>query len=272
MQPKFHIIIVTHNSAEVIESCINAIKNQGVSVSTITVVDSGSHDTSYLHPVADLVTTVIKLTNVGFSRANNIGYNSLKKGDGDLVLFLNPDAFLGDGAVEAIIHQYEKDPHIGCVTGKLLGYDIHRRKATGNIDSTGVFRKWYGRWYDRGQGDRDVGQYDKAQTVPAVCGALLCCSVTALQSLGNAVFDTRFFMYKEDIELSLRLRAQGWLLYYSPEILAYHCRGWQANRKDASYERKLLSAENEVKMYVTHPSVYIVWAVLKLFLVRLFRL
>ena len=272
MLPLVHVIIVTHNSAKEIKLCLRSLEAQDHAVNSITIVDSGSDDTSYLGSIDKRVATVIKSENVGFAKANNIGFRALRLEPDDIIVFLNPDAFLQKNSIGEMLKMYTKDKSIGCVTGKLLGYDLVGEKSTGLIDSTGIFRKWYGRWYDRGQGENDRGLYNVEEVVPAICGAFMCCNMRALDAFDGQIFDPSFFMYKEDIELSLRLRKNGWKLLYSPVIEIYHCRGWNKDRSSVSYAMRLCSAENEVKMYVKHPSFYVVWAVTKYLAVRLFRM
>lgn len=272
MQTKVHVIIVTHNSSPVVGRCLKALGSQTVPPCTITIVDSGSTDRDYLGNLKASNVNIIETSNVGFAKANNIGVNSLTLSEDDCVLFLNPDAFLKPNAIEKMVQVLGDKKFAGAITGKLLGYDLKSDTKSGQIDSTGVFRNWYGRWYDRGQGEEDSKIYDTAQTVPAICGALFCCSARALQSLKGKIFEERFFMYKEDIELSLRLRKTGWKLWYDPQILAYHCRGWNSNRTAVPYEVRLMSARNEVILYQKHPSVYILWAMFKFLLVRFFRI
>ncbi len=48
--------------------------------------------------------------------------------------------------------------------------------------------------------------------------------VAALDQAGPAagqVFDPDFFLYKEDIELSLRLRKKGWRIVYHPGAISW---------------------------------------------------
>ncbi|MCI5122334.1 MAG: hypothetical protein D3908_14330, partial [Candidatus Electrothrix sp. AUS4] len=85
---------------------------------------------------------------------------------------------------------------------------------------------------------------------------------------GSSVFDPDFFLYKEDIELSLRIRNLGRRIVYHPAIKVYHCRGWQKDRQNISYQQRLIAAKSEVLLYRKHPSVYILWALLKYGLVR----
>jgi GT2 family glycosyltransferase len=59
---------------------------------------------------------------------------------------------------------------------------------------------------------------------------VLFCRRSALESVAadGEVFDESFFMYKEDVDLSLRLRRAGWRLMYSPQVTAGHVRGTSA--------------------------------------------
>ena len=273
MATAVHIIIVTHNSAGELPICLEHLAGQTRTIQSLIVVDSGSTDTGYLDSITrPSLLSVIKTENIAFSKANNLGLSRVGENLSGMVVFLNPDTFLPPTFIENALNVLEKNTDAAIVSGKLLGYDPQTRKATGRIDSTGIFRRWYGRWYDRGKGEPDSSKYDLSESVPALCGALMCCRAEALQPLGNNVFDPDFFLYKEDIELSLRLRRKGWSLVYEPDLVAYHCRGWQANRRKMNYALRLTAARNELLLYRKHPSPYLVWALMKYLLVRLFRL
>ncbi len=266
------VIIVTHDSQKFIDKCIDAVKQQSKQVEEIIVVDSGSTTRDYLKILNEHDEVVLVETdNIGFSRANNLGYNRANK-DAGYFVFLNPDTFISSNFLEYAITILNKNEEVGVISGKLLGYDIDANTATGRIDSTGVFRKVYGRWYDRGQSEFENNRYNIIEEVPALCGALLFCRGTALKSLGKEIFDPDFFLYKEDIELSLRLRKKGWKLLYHPNLLAYHCRGWHTKRKNISLQKRIMAASHEILLYKKHPSPYIVWALLKYFLVKICKI
>ncbi|XOF34053.1 MAG: glycosyltransferase family 2 protein [Candidatus Electrothrix sp. YB6] len=273
---KTAVIIVTHNSQAVLPRCMDALAGQTIRPDTVVLVDSGSSDTSYLESYRernDMNIIVQPEENIGFSRANNIGYQAVCPDyqDADFILFLNPDAFPEPDSIEQALAFFtdSRNTDIGCISGRLLGFDSRTGQPTGLLDSTGVFRKWYGRWYDRGQGEADIGQHMVQEEVPAVCGAFLFCRIIMLdqialqQSSGPAVFDPDFFLYKEDIELCLRIRKAGWRITYLPEIRVYHCRGWQKKRQQVPYRLRLTAAESELLLYRRHPSPYILWALAK---------
>lgn len=268
-------IIVTYNSELFINRCIEALHAQTHPLQQIVVVDSGSDDPDFLKKLdRDERVSVLYVNNIGYGEGNNRGYAALPPNI-EYVLFLNPDVFLEQSFVEKGLAELARKKQLSCVSGKLLGFDIERNVQTGLIDSTGIFRRWYGRWFDRGQGKKDLGKYDTAENVPALCGAALFCRKQALAEVAlgpDIIFDPDFFLYKEDIELCLRLREKGWQLFYDPKMSAYHCRGWEVERRKVAHRLRLMSAANEVVLYKKHPSPYIVWALVKYLLVRFVRL
>lgn len=273
MATPIYVIIVTHNSSAFLESCLVHLDKQTIPAQEVIVVDSGSSDTAYLQPLSSrrglrLVTT----DNIGFGRANNLGMGLLRGVDEGIVIFLNPDTFIPPEFFAQAVGVFNENPGAGAISGKLLGFDVTSMKATGKIDSAGIYRRWYGRWYDRGQGKQDVGQYDLIASPLALCGALLCCRLKALASFGEMVFDGDFFLYKEDIDLCLRLRKQGWILIYDPRLVAYHCRGWSQRRHSVAYALRLAAARSEVLLCQKHPGPQLVWAWCKFLAVRFLRL
>lgn len=271
MCPSIAVIIVTHNSQNVIDRCVDSLLKQTKRIEQIIIVDSGSGDTRAIEKLSSTdQVQVFKETNIGFSNCNNVGYSKISDKT-DFVVFANPDTILTDRFMEDMISAFKHEPTVGILTGKLLHFDMENDLPSGKIDSTGVFRKRFGRWYDRGQGEIDSGQYESIEYVPAICGALMCCRNDLLKQFDGKVFNPDFFMYKEDIELSLRSIKKGFKLLYTPSLIAYHGRGWQKDRTSMPIFLREMSAKNEVKLYLLHPSPYILWALFKYLLVKIFR-
>jgi N-acetylglucosaminyl-diphospho-decaprenol L-rhamnosyltransferase len=248
------VVIVTYASESVLGDCLAALMRQTQPPDLVVVVDNNSPDPSYLESIpADRRFVLVRNEkNVGFCGGNNIGYRLARAHT--FVLFLNPDAFLTPSFIEHALARISKPGNhaVGALTGTLLGFDVRHQRPTGRIDSTGVFQTWYGRWYDRGQGMNWSSQSKSAEPedVPAICGALMLCRTQALEDAAlrpEEVFDPAFFMYKEDIDLSLRLRRKGWRLLYEPALLCYHGRGWQ-KRRAMSHHARYLSAKNELRL------------------------
>ena len=277
------VIIVTHNSQAHIPKAMQALKQQTVLPARILIVDSHSARTDYVRAYAGQksINVLLAKENVGFCRGNNMGYAELaKKGqkECEYVLFLNPDAFLSPDFIEKAMAFMENPQYADCgaITGLAEGYDIQAAKPTGKYDSTGVFRTWYGRWYDRDQGREIISvQYREAEALPAICGALFFCRKKALDTIllrQEEVFDNTLYMYKEDIDLSLRLKVAGWKLYLAPELRAYHCRGWHAERAKVAKKMRMLSAYNELRIHLRNFSPCSAYSLLKCAGVKIFNL
>lgn len=276
--PRCAVVIVTYNSENVLPTCMNALLNQTVKSNLIIIVDSGSKDTSYLSSYGDLEGVSLKLCrdNVGYCHGNNLGMMEIPK-EIDYVLFLNPDAFLSLSFIEQALQFMESsmNAEVGALSGPLLGYDLNSQKSSGRIDSTGIFQNWYGKWYDRHQG-QSISKIDSLieQEVPAICGALMFCRKAALlqsQLKRGEIMDSSFYMYKEDIDLSLRLREKGWKIVLLPHLIAHHCRGWQKERAKIPRFLRLLSAKNELRLHARFKSPYLVYSFIKYFAVKLFN-
>lgn len=272
---KTAVVIVTHNSEKVLGPCLEALAEQSAPAAFICLVDSGSSDVRYLETYEGKndIYVLRQENNIGFSRANNLGYGQIPN-DVEYVLFLNPDVLLDPPFLEQAERRMVNNQTLGIVTGRMLGYDFDMLKATSRLDSTGIFRRWYGRWYDRGQGEVNRGRYKEAEDIPASCGALMFCRKAALKQAvlaENVIFDPDFFLYKEDIELSFRVRKSGWSIRYEPDLVAFHGRGWQKDRPNMSRELRIMAARNEILLYRKHPSPYILWALAKYFLVATFN-
>lgn len=250
------VIIVTNNSEKHIDKCMECLRAQTHPPSQIILVDSGSSNYEYLQKFASLTNTkiVIGEKGIGFCKGNNLGLVHVSNST-DFLFFLNPDAFITPTFIQKAIDFMNEEKNTGCgaLTGTTLGYCIEKDLPTGLYDTTGIFRTWWGRWYDRGQGrPHDPNVYSLSEPIPAICGAVYFCRYTAAQKVmlsQNELFDQRFYMYKEDIDLSLRLKKQNWQLMFVPHILAYHCRGWNPNRKKMAKKMRLHSATNELRIH-----------------------
>lgn len=69
--------------------------------------------------------------------------------------------------------------------------------------------------------DAHVGSYfHKPTPIQAISGVSCIIRTSAFKEVG--MFDPRYFMYYEDIDLSIRLRKSGYTLYFEPESVLYH--------------------------------------------------
>jgi GT2 family glycosyltransferase len=159
----------------------------------------------------------------GYCRAINAGIAATT---GQIVFFANSDLFVADGYVDLIARSLEAHPRAACATGKILRYNLAEDRETDVIDTTGLLIGRNRRVVDRGENERDIGQFEREEQVFGVSGAALVARREALESVKvrGEYLDESFHMYKEDVDLSWRFRLLGWECWYVPSAVAYHAR------------------------------------------------
>jgi len=230
---KVSIQIVTWNSLKFLPDCLKSIFDQTYKDFSVLIIDNASNDgiIEFVKTNYPEVNILRNNKNLGFAIAHNQGMKLFESYP--YILVINPDIILEKDWLEKILLAVEKDKKIGAAGGKLLKIytsepEINEKVKTKIIDSTGlkIFRSR--RVVDRGEGELDQGQYDKKEEVFGLSAACVLYRRQALEDIKLKIyeecFDKDFFVYKEDIDLSYRLRWRGWKIVYCPEAIAYHHR------------------------------------------------
>ena len=248
------VVIVTHEPRPVLVDVLDHLFAGTAVPAEVVVLDSGSSCDDALarvrraHPCVRIIR---EQENVGFCVANNRGLAALEPHR--FTVFLNPDALVSETFLERVTAYADAHPGVGAVNPKLLKVDPTTLQPTGTIDCAGIFQRPWGRVYDRGQGEVDTGQYDgPPEDVPALCAAAMVCRRDALAVIApdGRVFDESFFMFKEDVDLSYRLRAAGWRTVLLSDTVVWHCRGYEQKvRATIPDWVRRLSLRNEWKLW-----------------------
>jgi GT2 family glycosyltransferase len=94
---------------------------------------------------------------------------------------------------------------------------FHNRKI---LNSAGGEYDVYGSGHDRGLYEFDHGQYSHIEEVFFACGCAMLVRRDILKDIG--LFDSRYFMYGEDVDLCWRARLGGYKVVYVPSAIVYH--------------------------------------------------
>lgn len=176
MTPLLSIILIGYNNKRFLAPCLGALKKQTLSVKgktpllAIWYIDNASSDDSVEwilrhHPE---VKVLANRENLGYAAAANQGIRMTKS---KYVMILNPDLILAPSYLKIALAKMGKNSRIAAIAGKILKYDFEKNTPTTLIDTTGLKAYRSRRVVDRGQGEEDVGQYDKEEEVFGVSGA-----------------------------------------------------------------------------------------------------
>lgn len=224
------VIIVSLNTSRVLTECLESLRvaAQGIRLETI-IVDNGSRDDSVTRIRRDWpeIQLIESKENLGFGRANNL---AIKQARGRYIVLLNSDAFLAPDALRKSIESMDQDPSIGLGGGRLVGRDgswqPSARMFPSILTDTFVLSGLSNRFpQSRIFGHFDCTWADQMQpmAVDWVPGAFAIIRSEALQKVG--LFDPRFFLYYEEVDLCRRIKQAGYSIWYWPDVVVIHIGG-----------------------------------------------
>lgn len=213
---KISALLTNYNSSGTILRSIQSLMEQNYPLETILVVDNGSTDdgTQRIHKAFPNAEIIELRENLGLTRARNIGLDKLKS---DLVLLVDDDVYLSKDSLELMVAAHvETGAVITCPRVVLLP-ETHVLQCDGaEIHFVGLLslRHAY----------QPLIQHPPVRTVTnGFIGACLLIDRKKLEEMQN--FDTDYFFYFEDMELSYRLLALGYKICCEENAIVYHDRG-----------------------------------------------
>lgn len=224
--PEVTVAIVSWNTRDLLENCLCSLDDAAHSgLADVWVVDNGSADGSreLVKSRFPWVTLREPATNLGFGRAVNLVADETSS---PWLAPANADLELRPGALRSLLDTGRRHHRAGCVAPRLVlptGATQHSvfpfpSVALAAAEQTGLVKAI------PGCGDRLClpGHWDasRAREVPWAVGAFLLVRRTAWDQAGG--FDSRQWMYAEDLDLGWRLRRAGWTCRYEPRAVVMH--------------------------------------------------
>jgi len=212
--PRVTAAVLTYDGRELLEVILPSLARQSYEDFNVMVVDNGSRDGTCDWLAANWpdVEVVALAENIGVTRALNV---CLTTPQTELVLLLNNDMELDPDCLGELVRALDEHPEAGSACPKLLSF--HERDV---LDGAGDYYLWSGEANRRGQGARDVGQYDEPQAVFGACGGAALYTRAALDTVG--LFDERLFAIYEDVDWAFRAQLAGMSCRYVPSAVAFH--------------------------------------------------
>jgi len=151
--------------------------------------------------------------NVGFGAGHNKAIRAAMEKGAKYHFVINPDIYFEPGTLKKIVEFMDANPNVGLVMPKTVNVDgsmqYNCKMCPGPMDLIG--RRFLPKRLIRKRNDRFMmkwADYEKTMEVPYLCGCFMCFRIEALKQVG--LFDERFFMYPEDIDITRRMWSGGW--------------------------------------------------------------
>lgn len=191
------------------------------SISKLVIVDNGSH-CDWLLELSDPKLEVIRLEcNAGFGTGHNTVFARFKD-KADYFLVCNPDIAFKKGEVDKL-YQFSIDEKLGLTIPKIIYPDGRLQHGCKLLPSPyQLFARRFISKFSNSLNQRyelHCADYSKPFFAPSLSGCFMLVSNQAIQEVGY--FDTRFFLYLEDVDLSRRICVRHRVSYF-PDSLVIH--------------------------------------------------
>lgn len=219
------------------EQCLYTVMMASKNTDTeIIVVDNGSSDNciASLQSLFPAVHFIRSDQNMGFAKANNL---ALKQAKGAFVLFLNPDTLVAENTLISCLLHLEENKTVGAIGvrmingfGEFLPESKRARPTLLNaffklsglaklFPLSPVFNRY-------ALGHLSCHTIHEAEVL---AGAFMMVRKKILDNLGG--FDPSFFMYGEDIDLSVRIGKAGYGIHYLGQLPVIHYKGQSSKNR-----------------------------------------
>lgn len=235
-------LVLYNNKAEAAQKAINSFLNTELVVK-LYIIDNSTDDRQYLVPKDGRIEYIFNKKNVGFGSGHNIAIRKMI-GKAKYSLILNPDVYFDKGTLEKLFDFMEKNKEVGFVMPKVLypdgslqylcrllpnPCDMMLRKTNFKILNPLLNPRKF-------RYELRFADYNKPMDAPYLSGCFMFIRTEVFEKVG--IFDERFFIYFEDVDLSRRIR-RLYRTHYYPEAVI--CHGYErGSDKDMGHFRHLI--------------------------------
>lgn len=225
--------MVNYNAGPLLAGCIETLLPQ-IGNGVVIVVDNASKDDSLrlaeAVPAGGKVKIIRNSTNVGFAAACNIG---AKISTAPLMLFLNPDSTVEQGAIRRLVDVLESSSDIGMVGGMLCNpngteqpggrrvFPTPRRAFMRAFGLSGLAKIFPALFSDFLMHKEPLPE--KPVAVEAISGACMMVKRDVVEKIG--LWDEGYFLHCEDLDWCMRFRLAGYKIMFVPDARIIHMWG-----------------------------------------------
>jgi GT2 family glycosyltransferase len=214
--PKVSVMILNYNGLRWLPPCLTSVLKSTYPDYDVYFIDNGSTDGSveFVRKRFPEVRVVAHTANLGFPEAYN---RQISEVACEYVVLLNNDTqVLDEDWLEHLVRAASRDNTVAAVACKIVS--MRDNRLLDSVGGMGI-RFWRG-FVDIGKGEPDRGQYQGSFEPFAFCGGAALIKRSAFSAVGG--FDSRFFLYFEDSDISWKFRLIGRSIAFAPGARVAH--------------------------------------------------
>ncbi len=229
--PRVAVLMVMYNAQSYLGDCFSSLVNTDYPPDRwhVMVVDNASSDDtvaqlnfwkSHFQKLSIAMDIIESKENTAFAGGNNVAAAHAQQFNPDYLVLLNQDTVVNANWLKELVAAGESNNKIGIAQSLLL---LHPQ--TNLINSLGNEIHFLGFGFSRGYRDplSSITYNLEPRTYPEIpyaSGAAMLVRNSLYQQIG--LFDEKYFMYHEDLDLCWRARLKGWRVVLAPKSVVYH--------------------------------------------------
>lgn len=221
-------IVAYKNPAPVVQRAIDCFL-AGTEDSTLYLIDNSPTQELNALTLPSRVEYLPNARNSGFGAAHNIALRKTLHAS-DYHLVLNPDISFDAHVLPALYRFMESDPGVGLVMPKVLGPEGELQYLCRLLPTPRTMLLRSPLNFLRAEAKKEnyyyelqFADYNAVMDVPFLSGCFMFMRTSALVKSG--LFDERFFLYAEDVDLSRRIQRHFRTVYFPSVAIRHHSAG-----------------------------------------------
>ncbi|MCF8606595.1 glycosyltransferase family 2 protein [Gordonia sp. HY442] len=245
MTAPFGVVTVTYSSGDYLHNFLRTLGDASQHTPQVVIADNGSTDGAPEKAAAEHenVTLVDSGGNIGYGAAMNRGVAELNP-DLEFVVIANPDVEWSPGSLDELLAAARRWPRaasLGPLVTELDGSVYPSARAVPDLVSgTGhavLGAVWPSNPWTTAYRDDEQGLTERP--VGWLSGSCLLVRRSAFDGVDG--FDSRYFMFMEDVDLGDRFGRAGWLNVYVPSASVLHAKSHSVSK----HPEKMIPAHHE---------------------------
>ncbi len=220
------IAIISYNTRDLLLACLQSIRDMTTDVEyELIVIDNASSDGSAAAVRAQFpqARVIANQDNGGYAKACN---QAVEIGSGRHVLFLNSDTVMRACTLSRMVACLDMQPDIGavsCLQCDKAGQVLQSCFPFPSVRDHLRYSPWVPRIIQCAVGGDVELDFTVSQDVEWANGACLMVRKGLFEHMGG--FDSRFFMYFEDVDLCFRIHQRGYRVWHAADCEVVHLIG-----------------------------------------------